>query len=34
MATVTLGIVALGAMAVPVWRAARIDPAALLRTDA
>jgi putative ABC transport system permease protein len=31
---VTLGAVATAAIAVPAWRATRIDPAALLRTDA
>ena len=30
----TLGVVALCAIAVPVWRATRIDPASLLRTEA
>jgi ABC-type antimicrobial peptide transport system permease subunit len=31
---VTLGVVALCAVAVPVWRATRISPSSLLRTDA
>jgi ABC-type antimicrobial peptide transport system permease subunit len=30
----TLAIVALAAIAVPVWRASRINPAMLLRADA
>ena len=31
---VTLGVVALSAIVVPIWRASRISPASLLRTDA